>query len=511
MDLKIKNCTMGHIKEEQPFALVAVVKEGMSALFETQTNIANGNQKSFILCACKTKDKPYDTIFYFSNDPNDFIPNYTYSARNLGFIPCKKKEDTLWFDILNLNNSRTISMPPEAKTNLADYNNQILHLQWKDIDSDLLVDSQRLYNGIPYEMKFGDYYDDDRINFYVRKNVTAANNGRIGPSIALFSQPSDIFEYQKTSSFSEYGVSFIFDSSKKNEFGISKLTLDTNSATYSDLPVNNDCGIMELKQGTSIWYNTFNNHSGISNVYLNIDNTNTFLNTTVFNPDVTKGISVKVNLRNTESNFIDVKSITGAGVSEVFDYYFVNTGDFISGGIENDSSQYFDQTSSDILKGGVCYYLNKNYTYYGFFNNENTKGFIGAINCLNGTSVNKSNVDSSKLTSFHAGANASFSTYNESLFGINTNSFIANDPKSTSGRTNNTSSNSKNVPVLKNDAHKNLTNPNKAIFTDKPLDGQNNFYIEIGIMSALIVIFILFTIYYYRLKLNSEEKKKDKK
>ena len=253
-DIKSRNliCSQGFIQNEQPFMIVGVVKDGMSAQFLNVTSIADANTKCFILCSCQLLENPQQTILYLSNDPNDFIYNSTGTARNNGILPVRRNEDNFLIDIMSFQNPQTVGLPTVPKMNLSSSNRKIVknHLSFHDIDGNLLnQDYQELSYGVPYKFTFA---GNQRINFYTRKNAaTVADNGRTGPSIAHFAKPSAIFENLKTESIALYGpgTSFTFNSKKFNEFGMSKLTLDKVSAAIKLLPKENRAGIIELKQG----------------------------------------------------------------------------------------------------------------------------------------------------------------------------------------------------------------------------------------------------------------------
>ena len=499
-DIKSRNniCSQGYIQNEQPFMIVGVVKEGMSAKFLSTVNITDADDKCFVLCSCQLLENPQQTILYLSNDPNDFIYNSTKTARNNGILPVRREENNFIIDIMNLNNPQSVGLPINSKMNLSSPQKIIKNdLDFFTIDGNLSKQGpQELSFGIPYKMTFA---NNQRINFYTRKNVTTANNGRTGPSIAHFAQSSTIFEELKTHSIALEGISPSFSAARFNEFGMSLLSLDTPTEAITLLPKENRAGIIELKQGTSTWFNIFNNPSGTSTVFLQFDSSDTFLNIGVCTPITTGvGISVKINLRNKESNFILMDDVT-AGVSEVFDYYFVNSTGFTVGGLANDSSQYFNNLTGDI-EGGLCYFMNKNYTYHNFFRQENTKGLVANLNCLNNTPITRTTTDSSKLTSYHITEDSTnYSSYYDSLYGIDFNANNDYSQNGNCGTQRTTEAQSENLCGLQGDSDQGAKQ-GKNIFTDSPHEKEQTFIVEMVVMSILVFIYIAFAIYYYNLE-----------
>jgi hypothetical protein len=494
-------CSQSHIEEEQPFMIVAVVRDEMSGQFNKNVGIAVGNTKSFILCSCQLLEDPQQTILYLSNDPSDFIYNYTGTARNNGIMPIKKRDNNFLIDINKIKDSKTVGFPINHLMNLNDCSKIIYNdLEFYSVDGNLReISSEEIHYGVPYKVTFA---GGQRINFYTRKNVTTVNNGLIGPSIAHFSSPSTIFENLKSASIALEGTDFLFNASKKNEFGMSKLNLEVNSAAINLIPQVNSAGIMELKQGTSTWYNIFHNPTGTSTVYLKYNTGDSFLNTDVYNPSTAAGgISVKINLRNKISDFITTDSIT-PGVSEVYDYYFVNMRGFTVGGLQNNSSQYFNKLTGDV-HSGLCYFMNKDYTYHNFFHKENMKGTIHNLNCLNNTPIARTTVDSSKMNnSITTEDSTVYSNYYESLYGIDLNKFNDYSGTNNCGNRRSTENPGKNLCTLYGDSDK-AAQQGKPIFTSDPGEKEQTFIIEMVVMSVLVFIYIAFAIYYYNLKMES--------
>ena len=496
---RINICSQGYIQNDQPFMIVGVVKEGMSAQFLSSVNISDANTKCFILCSCQLLESPQQTILYLTNDPSDFVYNYTGTARNNGILPIKKRDDNFLIDINKIKDSKTIGFPVNHLMNLNDGSKVVLNdLEFRTIDGNLrkLSDKELSY-GVPYKLTFA---GNQRVNFYTRKNVKPSNYGRTGPSIAHFAKPSTIFENIKTDSIALYGISMSYNSSKKNEFGMSKLILDTPTEAINLLPRGKSAGIMELKQGTSTWYNIFSNPLGTSTVYLKYKTGEKFLNTDVFDPTTAvSGISVKINLRNKLTNFIKAEEVT-PGVSEVFDYYFVNLKGFTVAGLQNDSSQYIHKITSDV-HGGLCYFIHKDYTYHNFFHKENMKGAIHNFNCLNNSAESRTTLDNSKLTNLHTTEDSTtYSTYNDSLYGINLNA--QNDYSGTDncGKRRATEAHSENLCSLFGDSDQ-AAQQGKPVFTDNPGEKEQTFIIEMVVMAVLVFIYIAFAIYYYNLKI----------
>jgi len=495
----IESCTQGHLNEESSFMIAGVVKEGMSSQFEATTNIANGQNKLFVLCACQSINSPYKNILYMSNDPNDFIYNKISTALNRGVVPVRKEVDNFFIDITGINHSATIGLPKQTKFTADNTNLELNDLNFVQIEGGESPDSMSLNHGIAYKIVYNNngINNDDRINFHVRKDVSLADNGRYGPSIAYFTD--GIFEPLKTNSYASSGpgTSFTFETDKNNLLGLSRLVLESNSASYSDIPISNNAGIVKIEQGTSVWFDTFDKNSGISFINLGTSGVQ-FLDTTVYNPTTTEGISLIINLRNSEDNFITISEITTPGISDIFDYYLINMTGFTSGGLPNDSSQYFDKETSNVI-GGVCYFLNNKYTFHNFFHQENKKGFLADINCINGTSIDRTTTDNSLLTYAHAGANTNFSTYNDSIVAVDFNTFNSYDSSTPCGKNRNLNPNC----VLNSNSVSAAQDPeNNNIFSDNPKEGQSTYLAEIITMGVLFLCYIIFAFYYFNLNLN---------
>jgi len=337
----------------------------------------------------------------------------------------------------------------------------------------------------------------DSVPFYVRTNKSS---GKTGPSLAYFNENSSVFEYQNTAFYSSYGTNFTYNSDKSNEFGISRLTIETvqGSKNFSNIPIGTHSGIVELKQGTSVWYDIFDNTFGISDIYLSnkINIGTSFLNRTVFEPDNTlNGISVKINLRNREENFVSIPNISTT--EEVFDFYLVNLQGFISSGLDNNSSQY--HLDNGDIKGGICYFPNKNYMDIGHFHYSITQGFLNAINIINETTITRQSINTDILLSHHAGPNTAYSNHYDSLYAIDFEKFNSYDETTLCGG----ARQAVQSKTSKCNLH-NKSNSVKAtnIFTDNPKKGQNTYLIEIITMSVLIFIYIVFAIYYFSLTID---------
>jgi hypothetical protein len=497
----IESCTQGHINQEQPFMIAGIVREGMSAQFEASTNIANSQNKLFILCACQSINSPFKNILYMTNDPNDFIYNKTSVALNRGVVPIRKKDANFFIDLTGINHSATIGLPSKTKFTADNTNLELNDLNFTQIKGGESPDSLNLNYGIAYKIDYNNngLNNDDRLNFSVRKNVSSSDFGRLGPSIAYFSE--GIFEALKTVSYASYGTDFTFEADKNNLFGMSQLILESNSASFTSIPISNNSGIIKFTQGTSVWFDTFDKNTASGNVNLGPSG-GQFLNTTVYNPDISEGISVLVNLRNSEENFITISDITTPGVSEIFDYYLVNLTGYTSGGLENNSSQYFNKDSSDII-GGICYYLSNKYTFYNFFHQENKKGFIADINCINGTPIDRTTTNTDLLTVAHAGPNTNYSTFNDANFAIDLNKFNSYDSNTPCGKNRALGTNC----VLNSNSHVAAKDPtNKNIFSNNPKEGQKTFLIEVITLGVLFLAYIVFAFYYFNLSLNSEKK-----
>lgn len=492
---RLSICSQGLVNDNQHFMLVGVVKDGMSTAFKNFTNIDNPQDKVFILCGSKLEHNQKQSLLYFSNDPNDFIYNKNLLG-GYGVIPFSKEDDTLYIDIPDLHNTHTRGLPSSAKFS-NNSNNELNSVTFTNITCDQVSTPNRLYYGLPYKLTFD---NNQRMDFYIRRNQ---NLGRIGPSIAWFSQSSSIFEYQKTDFFGAHGngTSFVFDADNNNYFGVSKLTLDTNSVNFSDLPTSNSTGVIKIEQGTSTWFNVIDNTWGLSShTSLEIDEGSDFLNTQVYDPDNSKGISIQINLRNREDNFVSIPNITPT-TNEVFDYYFVTLGGFTSGGFENNSNQYFNSTN---ITGGLCYYSSEELTYYTWATEENKKGLINSINCLNNTAILKTTTDTSKVTDRHAEPETAFSTQHDASLAIDLNSSINCSQSSTCGK-NISAGNEQNKPcILKNNANELLADPNSKIFSDNPQNQEVTYLIEIIVMAVLLVAYLIFAFYYNSMTLNQK-------
>lgn len=495
MDLVLSKLSHGVVRENNSFMLVGVVKEGASGAFEDIVNVTNSREKCYILCGCQLKEEPYDTILYMSNDPNDFIYNKTSTADNYGVIPMRIKDNRLDIDLLGQNHNRTMPLPKEPKFN-PNVNNQPNDYFFTSVTNKILFPNNRLQHGVAFEINLK---QKERKNFYIRKNLT---NGKIGSSIAWFSKPSTRFEYLKTKFYGGTGTvgNFTFESGKYNMLGVSKLVLDTNSEVFSSLPISYNTGIVKIEQGTSLWLNDFTNPSGVSDIHLKINNGNKFLNTDVFNPDITKGISIQVNIRNDKNNFTSIRSLNLPTTTEVFDYYLINLNGYTPGPLENNSSQYYDNNSD--IQGGICYFLSNIYTYYNFFHQNNLKGFIHDINVINGTPIKRTSTNNELLTSRHAPEYAVFSDNYDAINAIDLNDNNNFDTNSTCGKVRNITNFKNNLCGLYLNSDKNLNNPQGQIFSDNPKINQKTYLIEIISMAILMVIYIIFAFYYYNLSLN---------
>lgn len=407
----IAKSNQGYVIDNQRFMLVATVKNNMSGTFESITNITNSTDKCFILCS-NTLEDGVNTVLYFSNDPNDFIPNFLKTGNNYGFTPVFKKDNLLYFDILRNNHDITIPLQANCNFQVDSHSNNLINLNYTYQGQ--YISYADLNYGQPLSITLD---NGDNIPFYIRTNKSS---GEIGPSIAYFSKSSTVFEYQKTVFYSSYGTSFTYNSNINNQLGVSLLTVETaqGSENFNAIPYN---GIIELKQGTSVWYDIFNNF-GVSDIYLSskITTGTSFLNREVFEPNINvSGISVKINLRNNEENFVSIPNISTS--EEVFDYYLINLQGFISGGINNNSSQY--HLNNGDVQGGICYYPNRNYTDINFFRYSITQGFLNAINTINGSSITIQTIDNNKLKTHHAGPNTVYATHYDSLHAIDFSQF----------------------------------------------------------------------------------------
>lgn len=492
MDTILKNLTQGIVRENQTFMLVGLVKEGASGAFNDAVNVDSEN-KAYILCACQLKDYPYDTIFYFSNDPVDFINNKTSVSKNFGVAPLRIKNNLLHVDLLSQDHNRTLPLPENPKINYYS-NDKPVDYYFTSKTNNILFPINRLQHGIPYEINLK---NNARKNFYIRKNVST---GRIGPSVSIFSQPSTAFEYLKTNFYASYGTSLTFNSSLYNTLGVSRLTLETNSENYSSLPISYKTAIVKLKQGTSLWYNVIDNLSGVSDFQMEINNGNSFLNTTVYNPDTSIGISVEVNIRNDESNFVSIPNLNITSTQEVFDYYLVNLNGFTSGGNENNSSQYHDSNSN--IVGGICYFMDTIHTYYNYFRQNNMKGFLNNLNVLNQSEIVNYSTNNSLKTSRHAEGYTVFSDYYDAIYAINQNDFNSFDPNDNCGKVRAIANFKNNICALHNKSLNNLNNPNGNVFSDNPKTNQTTYLIEIIVSAVIVFVYIIFAFYYYIMKLN---------
>ena len=501
MDSKIKSCHQGKV-DSQSYGLVAVVKEDNQANFEARTNITNSASKLFVLCSCQILNQTNDHILYLSNDPNDFIYNDTKIARNYGVAPLKLVEDYFTIDYRGRNHSRTMPLTKEKKFQVysQDSNHQYNSIKFKSIDSNFDHPSDRIIVGIPYEINFAK--NRDTMNFHIRKNLATAENGRIGPSIAWFSQPSSIFEYLRTYSYEATGAAgdFTFDADNNNKFGVSKLQNEANSAKLNELPIGK--GIVEIYQGTSVWCNVYNNlgnlSQGVSEINLTYNPGKNFLNTQVFNPDVTKGVSVKINIRNKEENFVALDSI--ASVDNMFNFYFINMMGHTSGGQENNSSQYIDNDNGNIL-GGLSYFPDKDYTYHNFFRQEHLKGFIAGINCINDTTISKMDVDVSKKTDNHASEHTTYNSFYDSSYAIDLNAKNDYTSGADCSKARAVGNFRTNFCGLHLNSDQELNDPNAKIFSDNPKYNQQTYILEMVIMGVALLIYCIFAFYYYNLEL----------
>lgn len=486
----LERSSQGTYFEEKPFALVAVAKDGMSSQVFANANIEKANEKCFMLCACTLEDSD-DILLYLSNDPNDFIYNSTVLANNHGVVPIRKVDDYFKIDIIKRHKSETVYLP---KNNPFKINQRT---EYNSLNFNFVKNNNRtnkLHHGIAYEISFT---GKERINFSMRQNLPVSQTGRIGPSVAWLSGGNGVFEYLRTASFAREGVSFVYNTDHKI-LGMSRLVDDTPAKPFTSIgPATNTC-IIELKQGTSTAYNIFHNPSGVSDVYLNYGEGVSFLNTTTFNPDPANGgLSVKINIRNASENFIALNDIT-ASTDEIFDYYIMNLGDFTSGGVINDSSQYLDDNGN--MACGVCYYFDKQFFYYESFHNEHNKGLMHLICQCNETAETNTTTNNTLLSNKNARADTSFSTNYDAMKAIDFSQFNSYDPGADSGTVRALDTN-KGYSNTYQDSLKNLDKENGEIFTTNNNKGQKTYLIEIIFMGVLLLIFIIFSIYYYNLEI----------
>lgn len=491
MDTTLSKLSQGTVRENQRFMIVAKVKEEAFGAFTDATKIMNLGNKFFILCGCQLKDSPHMARLYLSNDPNDFINNNVATANNYGVIPFSYDGNSIKLDLLNKNHNRTLYLPEDPDFDPLS-NDQPTDYYF--YSNNILFPNNRLQYGVPFTITIK---NNETKNFFIRKNLT---NGKIGPSIAWFSQPSQFFEYAKTKFFGAYGTSldFTFDADKLNMLGISRLNLDTNSEPFSSLPATYNSGIVKINQGTSTWYNVFNNSSGVSDIHLGMSSGD-FLNTTVYQPGISQGISVQINIRNDEENFVSIPSLDIPLGTEVFHYTLVNLNGFISGGGENDSSQYQDTASN--ISSGLCYFLDTNYTYHNFFRQKNMSGAIHALNVMNGTENNSVNTDINKKTSKHAQPYTVFSDHYDSLYAIDLNAHNSFNTDDQCGKVRTITQFRNNICGLYLDSDLNLNDPNGKIFTNNSKTNQKTYLIEIIIMAVLMIIYIIFAFYYFNMEL----------
>ena len=486
MESFMSKISHGIVNERENFLLVANVKEDQRGPFNDAVKV-NSENKHYILCSCQLKDSPNDTILYLSNDPNDFVPQEVATIKNNGVVHCKVDNDKLKIDIRKSINSRTINFPKTTKFQY-EIENKNSDINFISKHNKINFPLNRLQYGIPYDIT---YADGDRINFHVRKNVPT---GRIGPSIATFSEASTSFEYLKTEFFAAKGSSsqFTFESDF-NILGISALPLETNSVNFNNLPISNNCGIISLQQGSNFCYNVFNNPLGVSDIYLKKDADETFLNTETFDPDTGLSLAIQVNIRNSINDFVTLDDLSTTPDAKIFDFYLHNLGGFISSGKENNSQQYFDENYE--IKGGIKYYPDPFYTPYKYFLSKKNKGFLHILNTLNNTHIDIV-VPTNKKTSLHAETYSVFSQYYDAINGINLNKYNSYDPEVKSGKKRNIVNFMKPATTLHQNSQNNLSDPNKPVFTDNKHYNEKNFLIPIILMSIFLLSYIIFAYYY---------------
>lgn len=493
----IENNQQGALTDTKIFVLGAVVKPGMSSQFRSVTNIENADNKLFLVCSCNpytNKDTNEDEILlYLSNDPNDFIYTNTNLINNHGVMPFSKVDDNFIINLTNrkhatTNSSSDIRLPKNNPFDLSqktEFNSLEFSLE------DGTINTDKTYHGIPYQIKFSE--DNSRLNFKVRKSVTT---GRIGPSIATFSEPSTVFEYLKTSFVGMSGTSFYFEEDIR-DLGLSRLVLESNSQPFSEINKFGNDGIIYYSQGTSNAYNIFSVvEEGMSEIKLRYNNTQKYLGASVFNPNTAYGnLNLQINIRSDTNNFVTMTDISNTN-NEIFDYYFLNIGDFTTGGIVNNSRQYINDSTGDI-EGGICYTF-----YNNLHKNEGnllkSTGLVHLLNTVNGTPINSAQVTGT-VTEHHAPIPAVYSSFSDAVQGINLNKFNTTSPDTGSEKTRNITS-SKAYPSLKNNIDPSEPIPN--LFTTTPTKKQNNDFIIIVVtMSVLLLLFIIFSIYYYNIEI----------
>lgn len=369
----LENLYRGPIHDGFKFRLAARLLPGISNTILPLLNINNGIEDPvFLLCLNRfSQNGKENHRFYWSNDPNDFVPQFYDDAQNQGAATFHFDKDInnykLYYDT-KLNTSK-INLELTEYTVDTDFNTaEIIH----NTASNFVITpyssgnsiytrnapanvSDLIYASLEYNIFGGTSFVDWMFRTSTGNLGSSPKFIPSGPSIAQCSTGFNFYNLYSTVgiSLSGHGSSVHYDS-QVSSLSVSALTGNTGGLCFPDIP---DNGILTLKSGIKTEFIKYDLYQD-KTFYFSKDGLSYFQSDTIIDGSstISGDINININLRNHVDNFKTLRSLNLGSLNGLkntaLEIFFIPESEhsYFSGGVPITRSQNLAPDQAGAIK-----------------------------------------------------------------------------------------------------------------------------------------------------------------